>query len=85
MRRNRANPDHRKLDRDQLSRLLDTLEWYFADLPDGLFEEEEKERKLIEGQRAALRGLGQVGGDWDERALKALASEVGEWFIGYSV
>lgn len=73
------------MDRDQLSGLLDTLEWYFADLPDGIFEEEEKDRKLIERQRAALLGLGQVSGDQDERTPKTLALEVGEWFVGYSM
>ena len=73
------------MDRDQLSGLLDTLEWYFADLPDGVFEEEEKDRKLIERQRTALLDLGQVGGDQDERTPKTLALEVGEWFVEYSM
>lgn len=72
------------MDRDQLFGLLDTLEWFFADLPDGIFEEEEKDRKWVERKRAALLGLGQAGGDGDDQALKTLGSEVGEWFVEYS-
>jgi len=72
------------MDRDQLSGLLDTLEWFFADLPDDAFEEEEKDRKWVERTRGALLGLGQASDDRDGQALKTLASEVGEWFVGYS-
>ena len=72
------------MNRDQLSGLLDTLEWFFADLPDGAFEEEEKDRKWVEHTRVTLLGLGQASSDRDGQALKTLASEVGEWFVEYS-
>ena len=72
------------MDEDQLSGLLDTLEWFFADLPDGAFEEEEKDRKWVERTRATLLGLGRASSDGDGQALKPLASEVGEWFVEYS-
>lgn len=80
----RIDPVYRKLDLDRLSGLLDTLEWFFADLPDGVFEEEERDRKWVERKRAALLGLGQANNDQDGQALKTLASDVGEWFVGYS-
>ena len=82
--RQKTDPVCRKLDLDQLSGLLDTLEWFFADLPDGAFEEEEKDRKWVEGKRAALLGLGQASTDHDGQAFRLLASEVGEWFVEYS-
>jgi hypothetical protein len=72
------------LDLNQLSGLLDTLEWFFADLPDGIFEEEEQDRKWIERKRDALLGLGQANADHDCQAFRTLASEVGEWFVEYS-
>jgi len=72
------------MDRDQLFGLLDTLEWFFADLPDGTFEEEEKDRKWVERKRSALLGLGQASGDGDDQALKSLGSEVGKWLAEYS-
>ena len=72
------------MDREQLSGLLDILEWFFADLPDGIFEEEEKDRKWVERERAALLSLDQASGDRGGQVLKALASEVGEWFVEYS-
>lgn len=72
------------MDRDQLSGLLDTLEWFFADLPDGAFEEEEKDRKWVGRTRTALLGLGQASGDRDGQTLRTLASVVGEWFVEYS-
>lgn len=81
----RTDPVYRKLDLDQLSGLLDNLEWFFADLPDGVFEEEEKDRRWVERKRAALLDLGQASDDRDIQALKTLASEVGEWFVGYSM
>lgn len=81
----RTDSSPRKLDPDQLSGLLDTLEWFFADLPDGVFEEEEKDRKWVERKRAALADLGQSSGGRDGQALKMLASEVGEWFVEYSM
>jgi hypothetical protein len=64
--------------------LLDTLEWFFADLPDGVFEEEEKDRKWVERKRAALLGLNQASADHVGQAFRTLASEVGEWFVEYS-
>ena len=69
---------------DQLSELLDTLEWFFADLPDGVFEEEEKGRRWVERKRTDLLGLGEASGDHDGQGFKTLASEVGEWFTEYS-
>lgn len=82
----RWKTDHifRRLDLDQLSGLLDVLEWFFADLPDGVFEDEEKDRKWVERKRASLLGLGQGGAGRDGEAFKTLASEVGEWFVEYS-
>lgn len=64
--------------------MLDTLEWFFADLPDGVFEDEEKDRKWVERKRASLLGLGQAGADRDEQAFRTLAYEAGEWFVQYS-
>lgn len=78
------DPISRRLDIDQLFGLLDSLEWFFADLPDGVFEKEEKDRKWVEHKRVALLGLGQDGTDLDGERLKTLGSEVGEWFMGYS-
>jgi len=80
----RTDPVSRKLGPNQLSGLLDTLEWFFADLPDGVFEEEEKDRKWVERKRAALLDLGQARDNRGDEALKTLASEVGEWFVEYS-
>jgi hypothetical protein len=72
------------LNSDQLSGLLDTLEWFFAALPDGIFEEEEKDRRWVEHKRTDLLGLGEASNDHDGQGLETLASEVGEWFTEYS-
>lgn len=78
--------DHilRGLDLDQLSGLLDALEWFFADLPDGVFEDEEKDRRWVECKRASLLGLSQDSAGRNGEAFGTLASEVGEWFVEYS-
>jgi hypothetical protein len=85
LRTSRPDLDCRKLDPGQLSGLLDNLEWFFADLPDGVFEAEEKDRKWVERKRAALLGLNQASSDADGQVYKTFASEVGEWFVEYSM
>jgi hypothetical protein len=69
----------RKLSIESLSSLIEQTNWFFEDLPEDLYEQEEEARAAVTCFGDEVLNLRES----DELAMRDVANRVGEWFIGY--
>ena len=69
----------RKLSVENLSDLIEQTNWFFEDLPEGVFEQEEVGRLAVASFRDEVLKLREG----DETAIRDIAGRIGEWFTEF--
>jgi len=69
----------KKLSAENLSDLVEQTNWFFEDLPEGMFEQEEVGRLAVASFRDEVLKLREG----DEEAVRDIAGHIGEWFTEF--